>query len=329
MTHPQAPQHLLLTGGTGFFGRALLRYWQCAGLSAHRPWRVTLVSRNPVQFRQAHPGLCANPWLELVAGDIHLPESLPQGRTFSHVIHAAADSTLGPQLSPLQRFDQIVQGTRHVLDVAVRSGARRFLLTSSGAVYGQPPAGAVGVPESWMGMPDPMDSRNAYGVAKRAAEHLCALYAQATGLEVVVARCFSFVGPDLPLDVHFAIGNFIRDALWAERIVVGGDGTPVRSYLDQTDLADWLMQLLVRGAPGHAYNVGSDEAISIEALAQLVRETLAPHKPVHVLGTPVSNAAQRSVYVPDIHKIRSELGVAMTVPLRQSILATAQAARSA
>jgi dTDP-glucose 4,6-dehydratase len=58
------------------------------------------------------------------------------------------------------------------------------------------------------------------------------------------------VGPDLPLDVHFAIGNFIRDALTADAITVSGDGTLLRTYLDQSDLAQLVFTLLEHGCPG-------------------------------------------------------------------------------
>ena len=145
------------------------------------------------------------------------------------------------------------------------------------------------------------------------------------GLETVVARCFAFVGPDLPLNVHFAIGNFIRDALTADAITVSGDGTPLRTYLDQSDLAHWLFTLLEHGRPGQAYNVGSDEVISIAALAHLVRDILAPDKPVHILGQPNPGAA-RNRYVPDISKVSHQLGLGVTVSLAEAIRRTGASA---
>jgi dTDP-glucose 4,6-dehydratase len=214
-----------------------------------------------------------------------------------------------------------------MLEFAVEHGAKRFLLTSSGAVYGPQPAAFNGVPESYAGMPEPMAASHAYGVAKRTAEHLCAIFAAQYGLEVVVARCFAFVGEDLPFNVHFAIGNFIRDALWAEEIVVNGDGTPLRSYLDQRDLARWLLTLLRHGKAGEAYNVGSDRAISIADLAHLVRDLVSPGKPVRILGKPVEGVEQQR-YVPDISKIGRDLGLHPSFSLEESILAAAGAANA-
>lgn len=158
-------------------------------------------------------------------------------------------------------------------------------------------------------------------MGKRIAEHLCALYAEAHPIEFVVARCFAFVGPDLPLDAHFAIGNFIRDALTADVITVRGDGSPLRSYLYQSDLAHWLLALLQYGRHGQAYNVGSDETHSIADVAYLVRNLLAPDKPVQFLGE-IDNAATRSIYVPDIRKVQEELGLKVAVPLAEAIQRT-------
>lgn len=315
---------LLLTGGTGFFGKALLLYQ--LSLEGYSTSQITVLSRNPAQFLITYPEFSGHKTLTFLTGDIQQRDSLPWGHSFTHVLHAATDSTMGPSLTPLQRYDQIVDGTRNILDLAVATGARRFLLTSSGAIYGPQPADLAAIPEDWPGSPPLAEASTAYGQAKRAAEHLCALVGEQHGLETVVARCFAFVGPDLPLNVHFAIGNFIRDALTADAITVSGDGTPLRTYLDQSDLAHWLLTLLEYGRPGQAYNVGSDEVISIADLAHLVRDILAPDKPVHILGQPDPGAA-RNRYVPDISKAHQQLGLSVSVPLAEAIRRTGAAAQ--
>ena len=315
--------NLLLTGGTGFFGKALLRHRLSSVRSA--ACEIAVLSRNPEQFLATSPEFSGHPSISFVKGDIKQRDSLPWDQTFTHVLHAATDSTIGPSLTPLQRYDQIVDGTRNILDLAVATGASRFLLTSSGAIYGPQPADLAAFPEDWPASPPLADPSTAYGQAKRAAEHLCALVGEQHGLETVVARCFAFVGADLPLNVHFAIGNFIRDALTADAITVSGDGTPLRTYLDQTDLAHWLFTLLEHGRPGQAYNVGSNEVISIAALAHLVRDILAPDKPVHILGQPNRGAA-RNRYVPDISKVHNQLGLGVIVSLAEAIRRTGASA---
>jgi dTDP-glucose 4,6-dehydratase len=313
-----ASPHFLLTGGTGFFGRALLRNWAAAANAGARVPRVTVLSRSPAAFVASHPEFIALPWLDFHAGDMCAAETLPRHGSFSCILHAATDSTLGPRLTPLARYTQIVDGTRNLLQFAVDSGVERFLLTSSGAIYGPQPADVERISEDWPGSPSLLEPANAYGLAKRAAEHLCTLYRDAYGLETVVARCFAFVGRDLPLDVHFAIGNFIRDAIHADAIEVAGDGSPLRTYLDQDDLAQWLGTLLERGRSGQSYNVGSDEVVSIGELAHLVRDIIAPLKPVHIRRLPSGNAG-RNRYVPDIQKARDELGLDVRIPLVDAI----------
>jgi dTDP-glucose 4,6-dehydratase len=172
--------------------------------------------------------------------------------------------------------------------------------------------------EDYCGMPDPLQISSCYGIGKRMAEHLCILYGKANGIETVIARCFAFIGEDLPLDAHFAIGNFMRDALSSEVITVGGDGTPLRSYLDQRELAVWLNCLLLKGRSGQAYNVGSDKAISIRDLAKLVRDKLAPDKQIKILGE--SDVRQyRNIYLPDINKVKIELGLTVKITLADAI----------
>ena len=318
---------LFISGGTGFFGRSLLR--RIAVINKHiniKDSVVTVLTRNPDVFLKNYPEFSEEQWLKFCKGDIleGLAKISTEGKTYSHVLHAAADSTLGPKMGSLERFEQIVTGTKNVLDFAVKVKAKRFLLTSSGGVYGSLPSNLESFQESYMGMADPLDPSNAYSVAKRLAEHLSILYAEKYDLEVVVARCFAFVGPDLPFDAHFAIGNFIRDALIDSPIVINGDGTPTRSYLYQDDLADWLLALIDRGTSGAAYNVGSDQAISILNLAGLIKSTLSSAAKIEVMGSSDTNGVIRNRYIPSIEKIKRELNVEITVPLSKAIELTTQ-----
>ena len=146
-------------------------------------------------------------------------------------------------------------------------------------------------------------------------------------MEFSIARCFAFVGEDLPLRAHFAIGNFIYDAIWSDEILVNGDGSAVRSYLDQRDLSHWIMTLLLKGRVGEAYNVGSDRGITIADLAHLVRDLVATEKPVRILGKQASNV-ERTCYVPDISKINKHFDLSPKFSLEEAILNTSFAARS-
>lgn len=286
--------------------------------------QAVVLTRDPEAFRRRAPHLVASPALQLVQGDVRNPP-LFDG-SFSHLIHGATDASAHLLRSdPHRMFDTILSGTRSMLEVAADKGVSRTLFLSSGAVYGQQPPDLAHVPETWNGLLDCADPRSAYAEGKRAAETLCAIYAQHHGLPVSIARCFAFVGPYLPLDTHFAVGNFIGDALRGQPIVVKGDGTPFRSYLYATDLTIWLWHLLLRGSSGMPFNVGSEEAISIRALAELVGQEL--DRPVQVMGV-ANPKAPSERYIPSHGRITSQLGLTQTVSLREGIRRTAQWHRS-
>jgi dTDP-glucose 4,6-dehydratase len=316
---------LLLTGGTGFFGSWLLEALTWAEDRLRLGVRVTVLTRDPAAFHRLRPHLAEHPAVALLEGDVLSLEPLPA--RFTHVVHAAtaASARLNAE-QPLVMFDTIVEGTRRVLEVARRSGARRLLFTSSGAVYGRQPPELSHVPEDWPGGPDPLSPASAYGEGKRAAELLCALAGPTHGLEAVVARCFAFAGPYLPLDAHFAIGNFVRDALRGGPIRVQGDGTPYRSYLYAADLAGWLLTLLARGRPARAYHVGSERAVSVGELARAVAGVLGVEA-VEVARTPAPGVAAER-YVPSTRRTREELGLAETFTLEESIQRMAEHART-
>jgi nucleoside-diphosphate-sugar epimerase len=317
---------LFITGGTGFFGTWLLESfaWANDGLGLNA--RATVLTRHPDRFRQKAPHLAAHPHIDFLTGDVTTFD-FPSGQ-FSHVIHAATESaTHLNEEDPLRMVDTVGGGTRRVLDFAKTIGVDKFLLVSSGAAYGRQPPNLQYVSEDHPGGPDPTDPSSAYGEGKRLAELFCAIYAQRYRIQTKTARCFAFVGPHLPLDAHYAIGNFIRDALRERPIRVNGDGTPRRSYLYAADLAIWLWTILIRGSAGRAYNVGSMQEISVAEAAHAVSSVFSPALPVHVAQTPSPHKpAER--YVPDNRRARTELGLEQTIALSDAIQRTIRWHRS-
>lgn len=311
---------LLITGGTGFMGCWLLESLCHANRRLGLGARAVVLTRDPASFHRKVPHLAEDPAVELLRGDILAFPEVPGA--FSHVIHAATDASAHLlRTDPLRMFDTIVLGTRNVLGWASSRSVERMLFTSSGAVYGRQPADLERIPDGWPGAPDCTEAGAAYAEGKRAAENLCAIFAHQHGLPVSIARCFAFVGPYLPLDIHYAIGNFIRDALRGGPILVNGDGTPCRSYLYAADLTVWLWHLLLRGEPSVAVNVGSEDALSIAELAAEVGHVLGGVT-CRILGTPEPGKRPER-YVPATVRART-MGLRQTVSLREGIFRTAR-----
>ena len=323
LSHPESfwesirNKRLFVTGGTGFFGCWLLEILTRINERFDLGASALVLTRDLEGFRRKAPHLASNPAIQFHIGDVR-DFAFPEG-IFSHIIHAAtpSDAKLNRE-NPLLMFDTIVEGTRHTLDFSVHCGAEKFLLTSSGAVYGKQPSGMTHISEDYGGAPDPTDPNSAYAEGKRAAEFLCALYSGKYGVETKIARCFAFIGPCLPLDMHYAAGNFIRDGLSGGPIIVKGDGTPYRSYLYAADLAIWLWTILFNGKSCRPYNVGSEDAVTIAELANTVAKCFKKHIDVKIANSSnPNNPAER--YVPLTKRVREELSVRQTMALEESI----------
>jgi nucleoside-diphosphate-sugar epimerase len=315
-------QRLFLTGGTGFFGCWLVESFCHANRTLRLDAAITILTRNPKAFAEKCPHLSADPAVSLLAGDVRT-FTYPAGQ-FAFVIHAATEARARQAAeAPLEMLSTIIEGTERTLEFAATHGTRKFLLTSSGAVYGRQPGELTHVPETYPGAPDPLNPASVYAEGKRAAELLCAIFREKSGLECKIARCWAFCGPHLPLDEHFAIGNFIGDVLAGRPISIQGDGTPRRSYLYAADLAVWLWTMLFRGPLLTPINVGSDHDVSILELAQTVAATLNSETEIRVARRTVPGAIP-SRYVPNVDRARELLGLRETVSLEESIRRTAE-----
>ncbi|GAB3268396.1 NAD(P)-dependent oxidoreductase [Chitinimonas naiadis] len=310
-------KHLFLTGGTGFFGK-----WLLAALDAlnGRGIRVSVdvLSRNPAGFLAAEPTYQEKSWLRMIQGDV--TALLPGNIHYDYVIHAATDTSVAAQKDKYQLFEQILNGGRRILDFAAAGGAQRILFTGSGAQYGRLPDDTHSFSEDCGFACNANSVDSAYGEAKRALETLAMLHATRSGVEPIFTRCFAFAGPGLPMDGHFAIGNFIRDALYQPEISVKARGEVWRSYLYGADLAIWLLTFLLRGQAGQAYNVGSNEFVTLHELARRVGGLLSPGKPV--LRPFAEDGGNRSRYLPNIERALT-MGLAPWTDLDMAIVNTA------
>jgi nucleoside-diphosphate-sugar epimerase len=318
---PMRGKRIFITGGTGFFGCWLVESFCHINRELRLEASATVLTRNPANFIAKAPHLVADPHVHLLTGDVK-DFKFPEG-VFPFVIHAATEASARQAAEePLEMLSTILVGTQRTLEFAATHGTGRFLLTSSGAVYGRQPSSITHLPESYAGAPDPLDPNSVYSEGKRAAELMCSLHQKEAGIECAIARCWAFCGPHLPLGAHFAIGNFIGNVLRGEPISIQGDGTPRRSYLYGADLAIWLWTMLFRAPSLTPINVGSGEDLSILQLAQTVAKTLDADAVVRVAGTPVPGTAP-SRYVPSVSRAKQLLGLEQTVSLEESIRRTA------
>ena len=314
-------QRLFLTGGTGFFGCWLVESFCHVNQMLSLGAEITILTRSPEAFSKKCPHLASDPAVKLHVGDVR-NFVFPSGE-YQYVIHAATEARARQaEEAPLEMLSTIIAGTERTLEFAATHGAKKFLLTSSGAVYGKQPDGMTHVPEDYEGAPDPLKPASVYAEGKRISELLCAIYQKRTGLECKIARCWAFCGPHLPLDEHFAIGNFIGDVLAGRPIQIQGDGTPRRSYLYAADLVIWLWTLLFKAPSLMPFNVGSANDVSILELAKVVAATLSPGTNIQVARQAAPGTAPAR-YVPSVDRAQQVLGLREITTLEDSIRSTA------
>lgn len=305
---------LLLIGGSGFFGKSILDSFSRGLLNKWQIDRIIVMARNAERLKYEAPELLS-PKIELLSADIATVNSLPFA---SYVLHAAASTNAANYLiRPESERSNIQQGIFNYCKLAPSYHKdSKILYISSGAVYGQQAEDLFSICEHFNGARlDELDpSKRDYAAAKIEGENLIKILGS-RGMRVSIARCFSFLGIYLPLDQHFAIGNFIRDGLLGEEIIVKSNKAVFRSYMYSDDLVNWLMSIADNGSENcPVYNVGSDEVITIQELAKKVAKNfqvrVAPSK---------SQLDGIDRYIPCIHKAKTDLNLGLNWGLDESL----------
>lgn len=315
---------IFITGGTGFIGKWLLCFIEYGNRVHDLKCSATILSRNPGALLNSFPFLADSRGFSFLQSDIR--DFAFKRSDIDYIIHAATD--VSQALSgnfPIEALSTIVNGTKHLLEFSLYAKASRVLFLSSGAIYGKQSLETHLQTEDSTSAPDINQENCYYGEGKRMAEVLCRAFHAEHALPVTIARCFTFMGPLLNFNANFAISEFILRALKGEDIIISGNRLTQRSYMYTSDLIIWLLTILERGSVPTAYNVGSDQKITIFDLAQKVADISG--KNIKIEFAAGQSDAQPSHYVPNIEKAKRELNLEVRVPLDESIRKTMAWAR--
>jgi len=312
---------MLITGGTGWFGKWLLQ--TIIYLNKNHNFKISayIPTRSVEKFKNEYPEIYYHDFLNFFNYDVN--SSTLDCEKCDFIIHSAvsADSKLYKE-QPLLISDTIVNGTKNILDFAVKNNPEKFLFISSGAVYGKQPYDMSNIPESYINCKmDILNPLNVYHEAKRYAEQLCAIYIKQFGLNITIARPFTFFGPYQNLDTPFAITDFIKNCIAGQDIEILSDGSTVRSYMYAADLPMWLFKILLDGKVNEAYNIGSNASITIKDLAENIVKLFNPKLKVVIKGEKISKE-KVNIYVPAINKAINELGLRLSFNFEKGLKRT-------
>lgn len=305
---------VVVAGGAGFLGSHL-----CERLVARGDEVVCLddLSTGSVQ-NVAH--LEGEAGFSLVVTDVS--RNVPVDARVDAVCNLASPASPPAYLArPLETLAVGSEGTRRLLDLAERSGAR-FVLASTSEVYGDPDVHPQ--PESYRGNVDPVGPRSVYDEAKRFAEALTMAAHRARGVDVGIARIFNTYGPRLSPGDGRVVSNFCVQALRTAPLTVYGDGSQTRSLCFVDDQVDGLLALLDARMTGPV-NIGNPDERTVAELAAKVLELTGSRSSLVHLALPTDDPRRRC---PDVSLARKELGWTPKVSLDDGLARTVSWFRS-
>ena len=307
----------LVTGGAGFIGSHL-----CERL-LERGWDVAVIDDLSTGRLSNIEHILDNQRFRFVQGSVRHPkvmESLVSD--CDAIFHLAA--AVGVQLivdRPVHTIETNIHGTEVVLEVANRF-KKKVLVASTSEVYGKNEQVPFREDDDTL-MGSTRFSRWSYACSKAIDEFLAFAYHDQFGLDVIIARIFNTIGPRQVGQYGMVVPRFIKWALKNEPVLVYGDGQQSRCFGFVGDVADGLIGLISDDkAAGRVYNIGSDEEITIEGLADLViakthstsEKRFVPYEQAY--GKEIDDMSRR---VPGLERIRGQIGYEPKVNLERTL----------
>ena len=312
----------LITGGTGFIGK----WFVCSLYELIKKHNfdisITILTRNKNNFINTFKDDENIKDLNFIECDIrHLDKIDSREYKFDYIVLGANDATYDFGLDPSLLTDTLINGTNLLIKKFVTKKTLAILHLSSGAVYGDISKYKKGVSEHSKATFNIKDLGSLYGFSKILVESILNEFGKKNSVKIINARCFAFSGPFLPLDRHFAFGNFIRNALHNEDIVINGDGLPIRSYLYPVDLSNFLLRLFTIDQMNIDVNVGSSTQITIKDLARKILKITESNKNIVVKNNGVDHPEKSNFYIPNTDFAIS-LGFQENISIDESIKRT-------
>jgi UDP-glucose 4-epimerase len=296
----------LVTGGAGFIGSHLTQRLLKDGLEVTVVDNLSTGSLANIEDFKEHSSL------EFVEGDIRDAGIIePLVERCDVIFHLAA--AVGVKLiadDPVHTIETNIGGTEIVLDAANKSGRKTFIASSS-EVYGKSEAVPFQEDDDIV-LGNTSFSRWAYACSKAIDEFLGLAFYQQYGLSVVIGRFFNTIGPRQTGQYGMVVPRFIRSALNDEPIGIYGTGKQTRCFCYVGDVVEAVVRLVnCEDAAGRVYNIGSNEEVSIEELADRVIEMTDSKSPKQYVsyedayGRPIEDMMRR---VPNVNRIKDAVG---------------------
>ena len=218
---------------------------------------------------------------------------------------------------PIETLESGSSGTRHMLEIARREGAR-FLVTSTSECYGDP----LEHPqvETYWGNVNPVGMRSCYDESKRYAEALTMAYHRYYGARTNIARIFNTYGPRMALNDGRVVPAFLDQALRGEPFTVFGDGQQTRSFCYVSDLVDGLVRL-ASSDERYPVNLGNPVELTILEFARRIQELTGSNREIVFEPLPEDDPRKRR---PDITKAKKILSWEPKVSLEQGLKETVE-----
>jgi len=235
---------------------------------------------------------------------------------FDHVWHLASLASPKEYLAhPIETLESGSTGTRNMLEIAHRDGAR-FLITSTSECYGDP----LEHPqvETYWGHVNPVGPRSCYDESKRYAEAFTMAYHRTFGVRTNIARIFNTYGPRMALNDGRVVPAFLDQALRGQPLTIYGDGSQTRSFCYVADLVDGLIKLSVSDER-LPVNLGNPVELTILEFAERIRGLMNSHLDLKFEPLPEDDPRKRR---PDISKAKQVLGWEPAVPLEDGLRET-------